>query len=125
MARLTFRPSHRLTHANQFAGVYACKVQKVRGPLAVFARPNDLPHCRLGLAVGRHVGTAARRNRIKRLLREAFRMEQHELPGAEGGGYDLVVRVRTHEPLPLGEYRTLLTDAVRALDKTWRRRAPG
>lgn len=42
---------------------------------------------RLGLAVSRRVGGAVERNRIKRILREAFRKERGNLPP----GYDLVV----------------------------------
>ena len=48
--------------------------------------PNGLEYSRLGLAVGRKHGPAVRRNRIKRLLREAFRLSQHDLPR----GLDLV-----------------------------------
>lgn len=58
--------------------------------LTVWIRPNDLGHCRLGLIVGRRFGGAVARNRIKRQLREVFRLRQHELPA----GLDVVIRPR-------------------------------
>jgi ribonuclease P protein component len=42
--------------------------------------PNGLGHPRLGLTVSRKVGNAVTRNHWKRILREAFRLTQHELP---------------------------------------------
>lgn len=41
--------------------------------LVIYARPNGLAFNRLGLSVGKKLGTAVTRNRIKRLLREAMR----------------------------------------------------
>lgn len=38
--------------------------------------PNDQPYSRLGVAVGKRVGSAVERNRIKRLVREFFRLHK-------------------------------------------------
>ncbi len=54
------------------------------------AAPGERPYTRLGIAVGRAFGNAVRRNRIKRLIREAFRHTRHDLPAA----LDLVVLPR-------------------------------
>jgi len=43
---------------------------------------------RIGIVVGRRFGRAVRRNRFKRLVREAFRLRQAEWPD----GFDVVVR---------------------------------
>jgi ribonuclease P protein component len=129
---LTFRARHRLTHAREFDAVYDAKARKSRGPLLVFTRPNDLPHHRLGLAVSSRLGGAVVRNRLKRLIREAFRLEQHELPfvppvedsgTAAATGFDIIVSVRSGKPLPLAAYRRLLRELVEEGATEWRRRA--
>src|SRR5579862_2811017 len=82
-----FPKSHHLRLPREFDAVYAAKTRESRGPLTIFALPNDLGHPRLGMSVSRKVGIAVRRNRIRRLLREAFRFMQHDFPR----GYDLVI----------------------------------
>ncbi len=92
--RLRFRRRHRVRSRGDFEAVYAARTSKRIGPLLVHARPNGLAHSRLGLAVPRRVGSAPRRNRIRRRIREAFRLALPELPPI-----DLVVHVRPHDPL--------------------------
>ena len=109
---------HRLQHALQFEAVYSGKVRQSRGPLTIFAIPNSLPHPRLGLSVGRKVGIAPKRNRIKRLLRESFRLLQHDWPT----GYDIVINVRPHDVLLLADYQRILSHLMVALHKEWVKR---
>ena len=103
--RHTFPKSHRLGGRYEFSAVFDHKTRESRGPLTIYAKANDFGHCRLGISISRKVGTAVRRNRIKRLLRESFRLMQHDLPV----GYDLVIVVRPHEPLMLPDYQRLLS----------------
>ena len=113
--RYAYAKRHRLQHALQFDAVYAAKTRESRGPLMVFALPNGLNHPRLGLSVGRKIGIAPKRNRIKRLLREAFRLLQHDLPR----GYDIVINVRPHETALLADYQRLLSAAMIKLHQKW------
>jgi ribonuclease P protein component len=60
----------------------------VRGRcVTVFGLPNQLGRCRVGFTVTRKLGNAVKRNRIKRMLREIFRL--HRLSAT--GSLDLVV----------------------------------
>lgn len=56
----------------------------------MIARPNDLPHTRTGVGISRRHGNAVRRNRIKRLCREALRLSRHDLPA----GWDFMLLPR-------------------------------
>ena len=108
----------RLTRARQFDAVFAARVRVMAGPLSVWGAPNDAGHPRLGLAISRRVGNAVVRNRIRRRLREAFRLRQHELLSAQRG-YDLVIGARRHEPMSLSQYDQALQQAARALERAW------
>jgi ribonuclease P protein component len=119
---LTFPRSRRLTHDLEYQAVYGARAKKVQGPISIFAHPNDLPHSRLGLAIGKRAGGAVQRNHLKRLLREAFRLVQHDLPRTEQGGYDLVINAREHKPLALDQYQQMILQMAAQLHRDWERR---
>jgi ribonuclease P protein component len=48
----------------------------------VYSRSEGTPLRRLGLVTSRKVGGAVQRNRVKRLLREIFRLHKHEVAPA-------------------------------------------
>ncbi|MCE2884152.1 MAG: ribonuclease P protein component [Planctomycetaceae bacterium] len=121
--RNRFRRSQRLAGAGVFKSVIDARARADEGAITLHAMPGATPVTRIGISIGRRVGCAARRNRIKRLLREAYRLSQHELACAAPGPYDVVIVVKPHEPLALDAYRARLASALATLHAVWMKRA--
>src|SRR5262245_28669232 len=92
-----FRPHEHLRRPADFKRVYDRRRSVSDDRLIVYAAPNDLPYSRLGLSVSRKVGGAVKRNRLRRLYREAYRLTKHAFPT----GLDLVLIPRTPDDPPL------------------------
>ena len=94
----------RLAGPTAFARVFAGRHSAGNKWLVVYALSNELGFSRLGLTVGRRCGNAVKRNRLKRLLREAFRLERQMLPV----GFDFVCVPRPGAALTLDKARRSL-----------------
>jgi len=87
-----FRKQERIRRRNDFLAVYHQGKRSAHGGLAMHVLQTGHKWTRLGLSVGRKFGRAVERNRIKRRLREIFRLCKHQLKP----GHDVVITIR-HE----------------------------
>src|SRR5215471_16983307 len=116
-----FRPAEHLRRPADFRRTYDRRRSVSDSWLIVYACENGLPHLRLGLSVSRKVGQATRRNRLRRLYREAFRLTRHEMPV----GLDLVLIPRSGQEPELEALKEALPRLVGQLArKLARERGP-
>jgi len=118
--RYRFRRSQRLKDQLVFERATRKGPRDTRGPLVFHMLPAATPVSRIGIRIGRRVGSAPVRNLIKRRLREAYRLAQHDYPVA----FDLVITVRPHAPLILAEYQKLLMSMVLRAHEKLQERPP-
>jgi len=86
---LAFPKARRLTSNPQFKAVLDRGRRAGNSRLTLYAAPNECGHPRLGVSVGKTSGNSVVRNRLKRLLREAFRRSQDRIPQ----GFDYVLMI--------------------------------
>src|SRR5262249_55020658 len=104
--------SARIASSRRFREIFALAGSAGDSRLVIYAAPATGARPRLGLVVGKRHGNAIRRNRKKRLLREAFRLSQRDLPG----GHDFLLVPRAGPAAALEQYaQSLLTLAPKAV----------
>lgn len=112
----------RLRRQRDFQRVFDRRCSAADEWLIVYGCPNDLPFSRLGMAVSRKHGKAHVRNRIRRLFREAFRLNKEKLPA----GLDLILIPRQGAAIELHQLHRSLPrlahQVARRLERSARRR---
>ena len=87
---MSFPRSHRLVTKADFKRVFDEPLKVSKSCLMILFRTNQLKHARIGIIVGKRVANSAvDRNRIRRIVRDSFRLNQEEL-----AGFDIVVIAR-------------------------------
>lgn len=82
--RLTFPPNRRVRRKVDFEAGYKRGRRFSDSLFTMTVRVNGVGGPRLGLAIAaRTIGNAIARNRLRRMIRESFRHEQHRLPAAD------------------------------------------
>ena len=91
MPRWGFNRRNRLVKSSEYQNVFDNKAQRFfGGGLTILACGNGLDYARIGIVVSSRVARrAVARNRIKRIVRESFRLQQAQLKG-----WDVVVIAR-------------------------------
>jgi ribonuclease P protein component len=111
MTGFAFTKSQHLRSKADFERVYDLKCKAADGVLLIFVARNETHVTRIGLSVSKKHGGAIVRNRLKRLLREAFRLTQHQIPT----GLDLIAIPLAKEKASLAAYQESLVKVTRRL----------
>ena len=90
MTSHAFPKTFRLLRRSEFRRVYDEGQRRSASLCTVFFRPNGLPHSRLGITTPARLGSAVVRNRLRRRIREVFRLNL----GSLAPGWDLLVNPR-------------------------------
>ncbi|MFZ0785281.1 MAG: ribonuclease P protein component [Candidatus Acidiferrales bacterium] len=81
----------RLVHRVEYDAVYREGRRRTSREFTIFLRPNGLDVSRFGWSIKKAVGSAVRRNRIRRRMREILRLHRQEI----APGWDIVIHPRS------------------------------
>lgn len=110
MGGFAFPPGQRLKRPADFRAVFDRGTKRHTRGFVLFRAASGADVPRLGVSVGRKVGGAVARNRVKRLLRESFRLHWREW--GVGGADIVVIAKRGADALSLHEVSRELAGAV-------------
>jgi ribonuclease P protein component len=96
MENSTFGKLERIRKRREYLAIYQRGVRKHSEHFTCIVSPNPSGVRRLGITIVKKVGNAVTRNRIKRLIREFYRLHKPRLPAA----LDIVIMVKIRAVLP-------------------------
>jgi ribonuclease P protein component len=95
-----------LLHKPEFDRVYRNGRRRTSRQFIVFSAPNGLERSRFGMSIGRALGGAVVRNRIRRRLREILRRHRQEI----SSGWDIILHPRAS--VATSEFRALTEELL-------------
>ncbi|RBP36693.1 ribonuclease P protein component [Garciella nitratireducens] len=87
--------TYSLKKNQEFKKIYREGKSYVNGLLVIYYLPNQKNYNKLGLSVSKKVGNSVIRNRVKRRIRESYRLNEEKIKK----GYDMVIisRVKANQ----------------------------
>ena len=109
-----FPKSARVVRRSEYRAIQRSSLRVVTDHFIIYARKRRRKSQRVGITVSKKVGNAVVRNRVKRLVRECFRLNRQHLPSE----LDLVLVARKQRGIPSfdGAREQLIHGAMRLLD---------
>jgi len=82
MGNYSLRKEEKIRHRADFLYTFQKGEYRKTQHFRIYSSPNRLSHQRLGITVAKRIGNAVQRNRLKRFLREFFRLNKELFPGS-------------------------------------------
>lgn len=84
----SFAKKEHILKTRDFSKIYRKGLSRRAGNIVLYRLPNGLEHNRIGFSISsKRIGLATRRNRVRRILREIFRLNKKDLKK----GFDIVI----------------------------------
>ena len=110
--RLDLPRECRVVRRAEYDAVYRGGRRRSSREFTVFVRPNGLDLSRFGWSIKKALGTAVRRNRIRRRLREILRLHRQEIPP----GWDIVIHPRSSAAT--ADFSALTQELLKLVNRT-------
>lgn len=81
--------------------------------LVLYILPNIYDYNRIGIAVSKKIGKSVKRNRIKRIIRESYRLNKNNIKN----GFDIIILWKSKEIEAV--YKNVFNDLRKLFEKSW------
>ncbi len=107
-----FRCTQRLRAETDVERTFKNGLRRHHRPLsACILRRSDNRANRIAISIGKRCGNAVMRNAIRRRIREAYRLKQHQF----ACGFDILLMVKPHERMKMIDYQAIILELLGGL----------